>query len=145
MCSSDLQAALADLSKLQGGKRVPGLSEMGSAQAIAAAQKRVDATKKLFDERFAAAKESGMYGKASMAPVVGGDIETRRFVEIASRAAQGPDTSAERLDLVKRQKFEDDIAAAVARKISERASAIGYTPLFQALLTRAGATGLGGS
>jgi hypothetical protein len=142
---SDYQKALADLNRVTKSYKPLSKGSMTQQQAIAAAQKRVDATKKLFDDRFAAAKERGMYSPAKMAQTGAQDVETIRFKEIASRAAARPDTSAERLDLVKRQKYEDDVAAAVARKISEQATSIGYTPLIQALMTRANFVGLGGS
>jgi hypothetical protein len=145
LLQSDYQKALAYLNRVTKSYKPLSKGSISQQQAISDAQKSLDAARERFDKKFALAQKMGMYSPAKMAETGVQDVETIRFKEIAGRAAARPDTSAERLDLVKRQKYEDDVAAAVARKISEQSASIGYTPLIQALMTRANFVGLGGS
>lgn len=130
------QDAMKTLATLRTGGRVPGLSEMGKDNAIAAAQRRVDATKEEFDTKMAAAKERGMYGPAQMSAAGGGDIETRRFRQIAERVAKNPDSADERLRIVKEQRIDDLVRQMVAEGISRKAEEAGYTPFMSSMLRR---------
>lgn len=141
---SDYQDAMKTLATLRSGGRVPGLSEMGKDNAIAAAQRRVDATKKLFEDKFASAKERGMYGPAMMSGSVGGDIETRRFRGVAGRVAQRPDSSKERQRIVQEQKVADIVAQRVAEGVAKKAEEAGLTPFMAALLQRSQFLNAGG-
>lgn len=129
----DYQDALKELSRVKTNYQPLSKGSMSKEQAIAAAQQRVDATKRLFDEKFAGAQERGMYtgGEAT-----GGDIETRRFREIAGRAAKAPDTSQERLNIVRDQKVADLVREMVAEGIAKKAEAAGYTPFMSSMLRR---------
>jgi len=131
----DYQDALKELSRVKTSYQPLDKGSMSKEQAVAAAQKRVDATKGLFDERFAGAQERGMY-RGGATEVSGGDIETRRFREIAGRAAQAPDTSQERLNLIRDQKVADLVRDLVSEGIAKKAEAAGYTPFMASMLRR---------
>lgn len=129
----DYQDALKELSRVKTKYQPLSKGSMSKEQAVAAAQQRVDATKRLFDEKFAGAQERGMYTGGEVA---GGDIETRRFREIAGRAAKAPDTSQERLNIVRDQKVADLVREMVAEGIAKKAEAAGYTPFMSSMLRR---------
>lgn len=132
----DYKKALANLSRVKTNYVPLSKASMTQEQAIAAAQKRVDATKKAFESRFKSAQENlGMYpaGVRERGPT---DIENRRFKEIAGRVAARPDNLDERTALVQEQKVADIVAQRVAEGIAKKAEEAGYTPFMASLMRR---------